>query len=72
MEKNHLNYKNFKVPLTVEYDFGKNWGESHQMIKRKKQKKKNNPIAKELSSPKYMKQVIKSKKIYDRKKKSIA
>ncbi len=29
MEKNHLNYKNFKVPLTVEYDFGKNWGESH-------------------------------------------
>tara|TARA_B100000029_G_C17517021_1_gene938491 strand:- start:1173 stop:1301 length:129 start_codon:yes stop_codon:yes gene_type:complete len=42
------------------------------MIKRKKQKKKNNPIAKELSSTKYMKQVIKSKKIYNRKKKNIA
>ena len=29
MEKNHLNYKNFSVPLTVDYGIGKNWAESH-------------------------------------------
>ena len=29
MEKNHLQYKDFKVPLTVDYGSGDNWGESH-------------------------------------------
>jgi len=29
METNHLNYIDFKVPLTVEYGIGDNWGESH-------------------------------------------
>jgi len=29
MEKNHLNYKDFIVPLTVDYDVGNDWGESH-------------------------------------------
>tara|TARA_B100001559_G_scaffold14433_1_gene12307 strand:+ start:111 stop:239 length:129 start_codon:yes stop_codon:yes gene_type:complete len=42
------------------------------MIKSKKEKRKNNPIAKELRSSKYKKQVVKSKKIYNRKKKSIS
>ena len=29
MEKTHLGYKNFTVPLTVDYGVGNNWGESH-------------------------------------------
>ena len=29
MENIHLKYKNFKVPLLVEYGSGKNWGEAH-------------------------------------------
>ena len=29
MEKNHLQYKNFIVPLTVDYGVGNTWGESH-------------------------------------------
>ena len=29
METNHLKYKNFKVPLTVDYGVGDTWGESH-------------------------------------------
>ncbi len=29
METNHLSYKDFKVPLLVDYGFGSNWGESH-------------------------------------------
>ena len=26
METTHLNYKDFKIPLTVEYSTGKSWG----------------------------------------------
>ena len=29
MENNHLQYKNFTVPLTVDYGVGATWGESH-------------------------------------------
>ena len=29
MEKTHLRYKKFTVPLTVDYGVGNNWGESH-------------------------------------------
>ncbi len=29
MESVHLKYKNFSVPLTVDYGFGDNWGEAH-------------------------------------------
>ena len=29
METNHLQYIDFKVPLTVDYGIGDNWGESH-------------------------------------------
>ena len=29
METNHLKYVDFKVPLTVDYGVGDNWGESH-------------------------------------------
>ena len=29
MESNHIQYKNFSVPLTVDYGFGDTWGESH-------------------------------------------
>tara|TARA_B110000196_G_scaffold189525_1_gene162300 strand:- start:818 stop:3571 length:2754 start_codon:yes stop_codon:yes gene_type:complete len=29
MEKNHLKYKDFVVPLIVDYGVGNNWGESH-------------------------------------------
>ena len=29
MEKSHLQYKDFIVPLTVEYGIGNTWGESH-------------------------------------------
>ncbi len=29
MEKNHLKYLDFRVPLTVDYGIGNNWGESH-------------------------------------------
>jgi DNA polymerase I len=29
MENIHLNFKNFEVPLLVDYGFGKNWGDSH-------------------------------------------
>tara|TARA_Y100000590_G_scaffold462281_1_gene625987 strand:- start:1084 stop:2268 length:1185 start_codon:yes stop_codon:yes gene_type:complete len=29
MENTHLQYKDFKVPLTVDYGIGNNWGESH-------------------------------------------
>jgi len=42
------------------------------MIKKNKRQKKSNPIAKDLRSPKYKQQSIKSKKIYNRKKKTIS
>ena len=29
MENIHLRYKDFKVPLLVEYGSGKNWGDAH-------------------------------------------
>ena len=29
METVHLKYKNFSVPLTVDYGFGDNWGKAH-------------------------------------------
>ena len=29
METTHLKFKNFSVPLTVDYGVGKNWGEAH-------------------------------------------
>ena len=29
MEQNHLRYKNFTVPLTIDYGIGNDWGESH-------------------------------------------
>ena len=29
MENNHLQYKDFIVPLTVDYGVGNTWGESH-------------------------------------------
>ena len=29
MENAHLNYKDFTVPLTVDYGIGNTWGESH-------------------------------------------
>ena len=29
MEKTHLNYKDFAVPLTVDFGIGNNWGELH-------------------------------------------
>ena len=29
MENIHLNFKNFKVPLLVDYGFGNNWGDAH-------------------------------------------
>ena len=29
MEENHLKYKDFKVPLTVDYGVGNTWGQSH-------------------------------------------
>ena len=29
MESVHLKYKNFSVPLIVDYGFGNNWGEAH-------------------------------------------
>ena len=37
----------------------------------KKKEKKQNPIAKELRSPKYKQRTIKNKKVYNRKKKII-
>ena len=42
------------------------------MIKKKKKQKKSNPIAKDLRSPKYKQRSVKSKKIYNRKKKTIS
>tara|TARA_B100001250_G_scaffold232374_1_gene199535 strand:- start:245 stop:367 length:123 start_codon:yes stop_codon:yes gene_type:complete len=39
---------------------------------KKKKLKKANPIAKDLRSPKYKQRTVKSKKIYNRKKKSIS
>ena len=41
------------------------------MIK-KKNKKNKNPIAKDLRTPKYQQRSVKSKKIYNRKKKTIS
>ena len=41
------------------------------MIKKAKKYKKSNPIAKDLRTPKYRQQLVKSKKIYNRKKKTI-
>tara|TARA_B100000965_G_scaffold32617_1_gene24167 strand:- start:1 stop:123 length:123 start_codon:yes stop_codon:yes gene_type:complete len=38
----------------------------------KKNNKKQNPIAKELRSPKYKQRTIKNKKVYSRKKKNIS
>ena len=29
MEKIHLEFKDFEVPLLVDYGFGKNWGDAH-------------------------------------------
>ena len=29
MENVHLQYKNFSVPLTVDFGFGDNWGKAH-------------------------------------------
>jgi hypothetical protein len=29
MEENHLQYKDFVVPLIVDYGIGDTWGESH-------------------------------------------
>ena len=29
MENNHLNFKDFNIPLIVDYGVGNNWGESH-------------------------------------------
>ena len=29
MENTHKIYKDFKVPLTVDFGYGNNWGESH-------------------------------------------
>ena len=29
MENSHLKYKDFTVPLTVDFDAGNTWGESH-------------------------------------------
>ena len=29
MENNHLMYKNFNIPLIIDYGVGNNWGESH-------------------------------------------
>jgi DNA polymerase-1 len=29
MENVHLNFKNFEVPLLVDYGFGNNWGDAH-------------------------------------------
>ena len=37
----------------------------------KKNKKKQNPIAKDLRSPKYKQRTVKNKKVYNRKKKII-
>ena len=41
------------------------------MIKKAKRYKKPNPIAKDLRTPKYKQQLVKNKKIYNRKKKII-
>ena len=30
MENIHLNFKDFEVPLLVDYGFGDNWGDAHQ------------------------------------------
>tara|TARA_B100000579_G_C22307913_1_gene610213 strand:- start:398 stop:520 length:123 start_codon:yes stop_codon:yes gene_type:complete len=38
----------------------------------KKNKKKQNPIAKDLRSPKYKQRTVKNKKLYNRKKKIIS
>ena len=38
----------------------------------KKNNKKQNPIAKELRSPKYKQRAVKNKKVYSRKKKNIS
>ena len=38
---------------------------------KKKKLKKTNPIAKDLRSPKYKQRTVKSKKVYNRKKKNI-
>tara|TARA_Y100000590_G_C15222161_1_gene826649 strand:- start:126 stop:248 length:123 start_codon:yes stop_codon:yes gene_type:complete len=37
----------------------------------KKNKKKQNPIAKDLRTPKYKQRTVKSKKVYNRKKRNI-
>ena len=42
------------------------------MIKKTMRHKKSNPIAKDLRTPKYKQQSAKSKKIYNRKKKTIS
>jgi len=42
------------------------------MIKRKKKQKKSNPIAKDLRTPKYKQRSVKSKKIYNRRKKTVS
>ena len=42
------------------------------MIKKKRDKKNKNPIAKDLRTPKYKQRTVKSKKIYNRKKKTIS
>jgi len=41
------------------------------MIKKNRGQKKSNPIAKDLRTPKYKPRSIKSKKVYNRKKKTI-
>ena len=41
------------------------------MIKNSKKKKTTNPFAKDLRTPKYKQQLVKNKKIYNRKKKII-
>tara|TARA_B100001013_G_C24334321_1_gene333902 strand:- start:323 stop:448 length:126 start_codon:yes stop_codon:yes gene_type:complete len=41
------------------------------MIKKNKIQKKSNPIAKDLRTPQYKQRSVKSKKVYNRKKKNI-
>ena len=41
------------------------------MVKKSKRQTKSNPIAKDLRTPKYKQQLVKNKKIYNRKKKII-
>ena len=32
MQTVHLKYKEFSVPLTVDYGSGDNWGQAHQVL----------------------------------------